>query len=491
MNTLAIEKAQQAIKDGEKDKARRILAEVLLNDPRDEQVWLLLSYVVPGEKAIESLERVLKINPGNQEAMNRLNDLIPVFVPPTPTPLVNETEIIQSEAVEQSIEKQTQQNVFSQPMGLSEDEFEELFSQSQKVGTEEDQELVKLSVSQQELNKFFQQTDQKPQSAFTSLGVSGESIDAIISQPNTTNLSEKGGETLSPSLGIQFPQIPSGEETPVSLEVSDEEIESLLRRLEGESQVEAKTPGQEMALGSDEEVLLPQTESISASDETVAPQLDGTFISPEQAVEGQPATALISLEQPLTEKEQQSVSQQQLTEQSTQMPAPRKKDRVLRPSATPKKSKGIAKWVLVVVMLPIIAFILVVGGFAWYYYYGPCGIQRVNDSTQQLLDIQKRWDNSLILATNSSRIVLTEPLVRLDDIRQELINIPVPACMQGAKGNLQNSMQATIEAYISFLQYVSENDIRQKFYIAAKEMGEYVRKMQEIHNCAPFCSTFD
>ena len=502
LNTLAIEEAQQAINDGEEAKARRILAKVLLKEPHNEQVWLLLSHVVPVEKAIESLERALRINPDNQEAQHRLATLIPLFVPPIPTPNVGETgparfETSDFEAtsiadqVTQITEKQTQQESTSRSIDISEEEFEELVKQSLKVAPQEGQEPEILNITKQDLDEFFQQTDQQLQPAATSLEVSETELDTLFSQPSPVNLSEKVGATQFLGLGIEFPEIPSVEEKPNSLEVSEEEIESLLSRLENKSQVEAQIPAQGMAFGSNTEELLPQMEPASASGEGVAPQLDGTPILTEQAVEQQSEVTTTSLEQPLPEPEQQQITEKQLTEQSIETPSPRKTGQALPPSATPKKSKGIPKWVLAVVMLPIIGLILVVGGFVWYYYYGPCGIQRVQESTQQLLDIQKRWDSSLILATNSSRLVLTEPLVKLNDIRQELIIIPVPSCMQSAKQNLHNSMRTTIEAYISFLQYVSENDIRQKFNIAAKEMGEYVRKMQEIHNCAPFCSIVD
>lgn len=446
MNTLAIEEAQQSIKDGEEARARRILAEILLNDPRNEQAWLLLSQVVTVEKAIESLERVLRINPDNQEAKDRLEALIPLFVPPIPTPEISEAEMVNQEA----------SSVLSTDLaGFNEERNE---GQAQPAGT--------------------------------SIEIPGEGLDILNSQPSEENFSEKGGEIPTPVEGRQIPQIPSVDEKPVSLEVSDEEIESLLNQQEEKPYGETQTPAQGIAFGAVSEELVSQIEPVSATSETVKPQLEETLYLPEPDEE-QSEVAITSLEQSLTETEQQWIAEKQLADKSIKKPVQPKPDKVVLPLGPPKKSKGIRKWVLAIVLFPIVAFILVVGGFAWYYYYGPCGMLRVQDSTQLLLNIQKRWDSSLILATTSNRLVLTEPLVKLDEIRQELIGISVPVCMQGAKENLQNSMRATIEAYISFLQYVSENDIRQKFNIAAKEMGEYVRKMQEVHNCAPFCSTVE
>jgi Tol biopolymer transport system component len=68
-----LENAIQAIKSGDKATGRRLLAEALRVDPRNEQAWLWMSGVVDSdEQRRQCLERVLAINPANALARQGL-----------------------------------------------------------------------------------------------------------------------------------------------------------------------------------------------------------------------------------------------------------------------------------------------------------------------------------------------------------------------------------------------------------------------------------
>ena len=59
----------EAAKAGEKDKARRLLEQVVEADPDNETAWLWLSAVVETRvERIRCLETALKLNPANQDA---------------------------------------------------------------------------------------------------------------------------------------------------------------------------------------------------------------------------------------------------------------------------------------------------------------------------------------------------------------------------------------------------------------------------------------
>lgn len=59
----------EAAKAGEKDKARRLLEQVVETDQTRETAWLWLSAVVDSrEEKISCLETALKLNPANQDA---------------------------------------------------------------------------------------------------------------------------------------------------------------------------------------------------------------------------------------------------------------------------------------------------------------------------------------------------------------------------------------------------------------------------------------
>lgn len=87
-----IEQAKQAKSRNDVVRARSILSQVIKADPRNEGAWLLFADVAEKkEHAIYSLEQVLKLNPVNMEALDRLNALkappVPTTANPSPTPV--------------------------------------------------------------------------------------------------------------------------------------------------------------------------------------------------------------------------------------------------------------------------------------------------------------------------------------------------------------------------------------------------------------------
>jgi len=71
-----LEQAIAAIKRGDKGTAKRLLAWVLHNEPRNEEAWLWLSYAVDDTKQKrDCLERVLNLNPHNKQAQKVLEFL--------------------------------------------------------------------------------------------------------------------------------------------------------------------------------------------------------------------------------------------------------------------------------------------------------------------------------------------------------------------------------------------------------------------------------
>jgi hypothetical protein len=73
---ILVEQAKQAKSRNDPVRARSLLSQVIKADPRDEEAWLLFADVAEKkEHAIYSLEQVLKLNPVNMEALDRLNAL--------------------------------------------------------------------------------------------------------------------------------------------------------------------------------------------------------------------------------------------------------------------------------------------------------------------------------------------------------------------------------------------------------------------------------
>jgi peptide/nickel transport system permease protein len=73
MGLEKLSEAREALQRGERVHARRLIRQVLLTDPRNEQAWLMMARAVDKqEQVIDCLEQVLKINPGNASASRAL-----------------------------------------------------------------------------------------------------------------------------------------------------------------------------------------------------------------------------------------------------------------------------------------------------------------------------------------------------------------------------------------------------------------------------------
>lgn len=75
MQTL-LEQAVAYIKDGDKEKGKQLLIEVLKQNPKDENAWLWMSKCVTSEKQKrDCFQQVLQINPNNKFAIEGLHRL--------------------------------------------------------------------------------------------------------------------------------------------------------------------------------------------------------------------------------------------------------------------------------------------------------------------------------------------------------------------------------------------------------------------------------
>jgi hypothetical protein len=85
-----LQEAIQAIRRGDKDQARRLLKQVVREEPQNEQAWLWLSAVLTSpQQQRDCLQRVLQINPANQQAAHGL-ELLEAAAAPTPAPALPE-----------------------------------------------------------------------------------------------------------------------------------------------------------------------------------------------------------------------------------------------------------------------------------------------------------------------------------------------------------------------------------------------------------------
>jgi len=126
-----------------------------------------------------------------------------------------------------------------------------------------------------------------------------------------------------------------------------------------------------------------------------------------------------------------------------------------------------------------------VGG--WYYFYGPCGMVRVENASIEVGDLVTRWLAVDNIASSTPRIALSGQITNLQSLRDEAEDLKVPSCMEEAKLELLAGMDSAIQGYIAFMGQQSDAVVSGYFGGAQRHIANFNDSLLEIKDCAPFC----
>jgi PHP family Zn ribbon phosphoesterase len=146
--------------------------------------------------------------------------------------------------------------------------------------------------------------------------------------------------------------------------------------------------------------------------------------------------------------------------------------------------EGNMKKALIVVA---VVLVLALGGFAWYYLSGPCGILAVNQSIEQLLSLDEEFNDAVKVAESTSRISLSGPISELQAIAREINDLKVPACLEPAKKYYYKSADNEIMALLAFASQEKESVVSSYIYTSLSAYGDAQDEVAKIKACAPFC----
>jgi len=436
MTNPLLEKAREAIEDGDFTQAQMQLAEALIEDSANEEAWLMLADILPPDQARDSIQRVLQINPENEEAQRRLAVLDNIS---------QEEEAIEVEAtsIKETLEvSEAEENISSSVKTIEEQSEALLFEEGEWNREGEFDDFLKLLNEEEEVTEEDsierKREDDKSEPPVIPLDLqSGDYSEEVINIP--------------PVIDTIGPESNSIESTSDLVDANDF-LNDLFETKIGNSEQEESVLGVE--IGGDETKDDKSGELERENWENV-----DSFLIPEENEQDQ-----ISSEEEIPAKD--------IPQEETRQ----------REHKRERRSRRVI-WIGIAVLIVLCGMIF--GGFSWYYFYGPCGVQSVIDADHSLIEITSRWDESLMLATNSSRVVIAEPLRRMVDIRRELSALEVPACMTPAKTSLQNSMFYTLEAYDKLFKYESEIEIAKRFSAASSQRKLFEQQMEAIRLCAP------
>lgn len=133
-------------------------------------------------------------------------------------------------------------------------------------------------------------------------------------------------------------------------------------------------------------------------------------------------------------------------------------------------------------------FALLAGvGFAWFSLYGPCGTKRVHKAASEFSKILDNWDTSLSIAGGTHPVSLPVPVRHLHEIRARATDVEVPACLQGAKEDLDAGMALAIKALIGMMYGESEATVFTLLDQGLRRIEAAGARIEEVEACAPFC----
>jgi hypothetical protein len=135
----------------------------------------------------------------------------------------------------------------------------------------------------------------------------------------------------------------------------------------------------------------------------------------------------------------------------------------------------------------VLCIVLIAGGVGWHYFYGPCGVTRVQTASEKLTDQNQAFDDAYNIASSTSRIALAQPVAELQSILRETEIVPVPACMEVAKTELTLSMDAAVKGFLAFMADESDSEIGALFDVSVDHLMRFSDEMLAVDDCKPFC----
>ena len=138
-------------------------------------------------------------------------------------------------------------------------------------------------------------------------------------------------------------------------------------------------------------------------------------------------------------------------------------------------------------LLIVLLIAAAVGAYVWYYVYNPCEVDAVKEASATLVSQMNWYDEAYQFATTASRTSLVRPVAVLQQIQMDTQEVVVPACMQTAKNELTNYMDAVNRAFRAFEAQEADATIQGLINQSETHYGNFTTELAAVNKCAPFC----
>ena len=125
-----------------------------------------------------------------------------------------------------------------------------------------------------------------------------------------------------------------------------------------------------------------------------------------------------------------------------------------------------------------IAVASIIGAAIIYYQFTKdpyiCSKGQIEEVATKLDVIINSWDDANSLAASSSRISLTTPVSKLQDIQKEIRGLSVPNCAKPVIESLLEMTDTTIKSYLLFMQNESDSTVEKQISSAKAKQQFFI-----------------
>jgi hypothetical protein len=139
------------------------------------------------------------------------------------------------------------------------------------------------------------------------------------------------------------------------------------------------------------------------------------------------------------------------------------------------------------IVFSVVLLVAIAAAGAWYYFYGPCGINRLQASSKAISSLLTRFSDELQVANSTPRMSLAGPVSNLQQIKRETDDLVVPACLDMAKGYAVGSMVDGINGFIAFMGQEDNSVVTSHLNSATSQAQYFQDELVRVQACAPFC----
>lgn len=116
-----------------------------------------------------------------------------------------------------------------------------------------------------------------------------------------------------------------------------------------------------------------------------------------------------------------------------------------------------------------------------------CGTELVNAAQIAFMESLSEYYGAIKVASSTSKIALTVPVSRMQDIRSQFSKLDYPPCMSTARLHIIDGMDYSIDGFLAFMSEESESSISSLFEKSNTLLNKGFDEIMEISACAPDC----